>query len=460
MTNTLYSIILDGKVLEGFNADETQEKLAKLFKIQPNVAKRMLSGNSVTVKKGVDLEIAEKYKKALESAGAQCHIEEFSVDLQVGQEASTAEEDTGTDRQEILPESSDDKQQENKINVTATATATASASTTTETTTPLPQSIQSINKSWKYLFWIVIGLLLAAALIFIKETFNPEQALPAIGKEGAAGIKLPQFIEEIDKSNLAVLIEAILLEKVILQSDHDEEPLEMTLKKLGVIGGHYDGGVDRMSYYTIKTPLFVFGKEVKEFQVGPGGYALYVFLFHEKPEMMKEILSNAGVRLFDDQSPDNIVYIEDMEDMKVVNNDYAKIPNEYTLVSIRFDHRDDVIKIQSRGVDKQIEKNDVKMQPSYSAPAPQYSAPASGKQGVANAYMKLNNAIVMMESSGDRRCQSMANQLYKRMGQIDKMYEQGEMLEARMGNDGGRYNQIIFMIQQTQAQISQYGCNP
>ncbi len=274
MANTLYSIILNGNVLDGFNAEESQDKLAKLFKVQPNVAKKMLSGNSVTVKKGVDLDVAEKYIKALESAGAKCHIEEFSVDLQAVQKARPSEEKLITIKQENRPESSGKHQHKNTIEETSNSN--------TETRTPLLQSIKSRGELLKYSLWIVVGLIVAATFTLKKEPSN-------------------QY----------------------------SEPVQLA---------------------DAPTPL-------------------------------------------------------------------------------------------------------------VEAPAPQYLAPTSGKQGVVNAYMRLNSTIVSMESSGDRRCQSMANQLYKRLGQMDKLYEQGEMLEARMGNDSGRYSQIIYMIQQTESQISQMGCN-
>ena len=83
MSDTLYSVVLDGVVLDGFNAQETQEHLAKLFKIQPNIAARMLCGKSMTVKKGVDHLTAEKYLKALEGAGVKCRIEELVFEIEL-----------------------------------------------------------------------------------------------------------------------------------------------------------------------------------------------------------------------------------------------------------------------------------------------------------------------------------------------------------------------------------------
>ena len=81
MAESLYSVVLEGVVLDGFDAQETQERLAKLFKIQHDAAGRMLSGNIMTVKKGVDKATAENYLKALEGVGARCHLEEMAFDL-------------------------------------------------------------------------------------------------------------------------------------------------------------------------------------------------------------------------------------------------------------------------------------------------------------------------------------------------------------------------------------------
>ncbi len=81
MTDSLYNVILDGKVIDGFDKQETQDRLAKLFKIQPNVAARMLNGVALKVKEAVDLSTADKYREALEKAGAKCRIEEISLEI-------------------------------------------------------------------------------------------------------------------------------------------------------------------------------------------------------------------------------------------------------------------------------------------------------------------------------------------------------------------------------------------
>ncbi len=95
MAESLYSVVLEGVVLDGFDAQETQERLAKLFKIQHDAAGRMLSGNIMTVKKGVDKPTAKKYLQALEAAGAKCHIEETAFDLP--NESNTASTITAKD---------------------------------------------------------------------------------------------------------------------------------------------------------------------------------------------------------------------------------------------------------------------------------------------------------------------------------------------------------------------------
>lgn len=98
----------------------------------------------------------------------------------------------------------------------------------------------------------------------------------------------------------------------------------------------------------------------------------------------------------------------------------------------------------------------VAVNPAPRAPAPM---PMSGKDGAENAFFRLGQTIAAMESSPNPRCQAMANKLWDRAAKIDQLMQQGQMLEGRIGHDGGRYNQAILMVQQTETLIAQYGCS-
>jgi len=69
-----YRVKLQG-VLEGFDREQVVQKLALLFKREPDVVRPMLGGGGTVVKQGVDLDTARKYQQALLQQGCACAIE-------------------------------------------------------------------------------------------------------------------------------------------------------------------------------------------------------------------------------------------------------------------------------------------------------------------------------------------------------------------------------------------------
>ncbi|MDR2332594.1 MAG: DUF2628 domain-containing protein [Burkholderiaceae bacterium] len=69
-----YNVVLSGKH-PAADAHQVAQKLATLFKCTPELAGRLLSQASCVVKKDVTAEVADKYKRAIESTGAQCIIQ-------------------------------------------------------------------------------------------------------------------------------------------------------------------------------------------------------------------------------------------------------------------------------------------------------------------------------------------------------------------------------------------------
>lgn len=67
-----YKIILTGKLLPGKDQDEVIRNLATIFKMTIADINQKISGKTVVVKSGIDLPTANKYKTALEKAGAEC----------------------------------------------------------------------------------------------------------------------------------------------------------------------------------------------------------------------------------------------------------------------------------------------------------------------------------------------------------------------------------------------------
>lgn len=74
MTAKKYDIVFKGKIKENANIDEVKQNISKLFKVNGSQLDHFFSGKSITIKKGAEPQIASRFKKAFENAGAVCHI--------------------------------------------------------------------------------------------------------------------------------------------------------------------------------------------------------------------------------------------------------------------------------------------------------------------------------------------------------------------------------------------------
>ncbi|MDQ6975999.1 MAG: hypothetical protein Q9M22_05460 [Mariprofundaceae bacterium] len=85
MKQQQFSICLSGRVLDGFDASATHQSFAKLFHIENNKAKRMLSGTPVCLKKKFDRKNIALIKNKLTSIGVECRIEAIKENTDVGE---------------------------------------------------------------------------------------------------------------------------------------------------------------------------------------------------------------------------------------------------------------------------------------------------------------------------------------------------------------------------------------
>lgn len=74
MSDPLYNITFQGKLLYGYEQDEVRNNLAKLTKFDEQMLNRLFSGEKVVLKKELDLTTAERYKEVLDKTGARCEI--------------------------------------------------------------------------------------------------------------------------------------------------------------------------------------------------------------------------------------------------------------------------------------------------------------------------------------------------------------------------------------------------
>jgi len=69
-----YKIIFEGKIVPGKDIDSVKKKLMDLLNLDEMVMKRLFSGKPMVIRKNVDAETAENFRKAFEIAGAICMI--------------------------------------------------------------------------------------------------------------------------------------------------------------------------------------------------------------------------------------------------------------------------------------------------------------------------------------------------------------------------------------------------
>jgi len=65
-----YDIVFSARIVEGFSPEQVRNNLCQLFKTDPARVEALFSARRAVIKKGLDLRTAEKYRAALERAGA------------------------------------------------------------------------------------------------------------------------------------------------------------------------------------------------------------------------------------------------------------------------------------------------------------------------------------------------------------------------------------------------------
>lgn len=84
-----FNVILNGVILDGYNYASVIDQLSKLFKLDIHKATSFLDGKRHVIKKGVDKETAEKYKKALLLVGVSCDLEIINHNLDIDPKESS-----------------------------------------------------------------------------------------------------------------------------------------------------------------------------------------------------------------------------------------------------------------------------------------------------------------------------------------------------------------------------------
>jgi len=79
MSEKTYKVIFSGEIVSGIDVDSVKQNLIDRFKFDQATIERLFSGKPATIKKRVDLDVANRYAEAFKKAGAICSILERQV---------------------------------------------------------------------------------------------------------------------------------------------------------------------------------------------------------------------------------------------------------------------------------------------------------------------------------------------------------------------------------------------
>lgn len=71
----LFEIVFQGQVKAGVPAEQARARLGQLFQVGEQQLDILFSGRRVVIKQGLDAQAAEKYRQAIDRAGAVCLVE-------------------------------------------------------------------------------------------------------------------------------------------------------------------------------------------------------------------------------------------------------------------------------------------------------------------------------------------------------------------------------------------------
>lgn len=75
-------VIFSGELLPGQSLVEVRARIGQLFRVDGERLDQLFSGRCMVIKQGLDAEAAEKYRQAIERAGARCLIEPLESQLE------------------------------------------------------------------------------------------------------------------------------------------------------------------------------------------------------------------------------------------------------------------------------------------------------------------------------------------------------------------------------------------
>lgn len=78
MSDELFEVAFSGQINEGADLEQVKAKVGAMFKADATKLAHLFSGKRMVIKKNIDQATANKYKSALNNAGAVCEVKSLS----------------------------------------------------------------------------------------------------------------------------------------------------------------------------------------------------------------------------------------------------------------------------------------------------------------------------------------------------------------------------------------------
>jgi len=78
MSEELFEVAFSGQIKDAANLEQVKAKVGAMFKADATKLAHLFSGKRMVIKKNIDQAMANKYKAALDNAGAVCEIKSLS----------------------------------------------------------------------------------------------------------------------------------------------------------------------------------------------------------------------------------------------------------------------------------------------------------------------------------------------------------------------------------------------
>ena len=90
MSDELFEVAFSGQIKDGADLEQVKAKVGAIFKADETKLAHLFSGKRMVIKKNIDQAMANKYKAALDNAGAVCEIKSLSEAVESTPPAHTA----------------------------------------------------------------------------------------------------------------------------------------------------------------------------------------------------------------------------------------------------------------------------------------------------------------------------------------------------------------------------------